>query len=215
MCENAKLDLTHRQAGCILVGTSDRRCGPNVRRRDLYELKGKGRSMRGIAGDLGRGTRRKTRSRRRYRSPGSLIAGRVHGVHRQAIELRGKGASGVGIRGWLQHAEELRAFPATESRFGRAPVSMDWGVFSYIADASCRMWAFVMVLGWSRAIYAEFVRRADEATFIRCHLNAFDYFECRVAACTTTPRWWYWGGTRWPCSVERGCWTSPGGWASR
>ena len=28
MCENAKLDLTHRQAGCILVGTSDRRCGP-------------------------------------------------------------------------------------------------------------------------------------------------------------------------------------------
>ena len=34
MCENAKLDLTHRQAGCILVGTSDRRCGPNVRRRD-------------------------------------------------------------------------------------------------------------------------------------------------------------------------------------
>ena len=38
------------------------------------------------------------------------------------------------------------------------------------------MWAFVMVLGWSRAIYAEFVRRADEATFIRCHLNAFDYF---------------------------------------
>ena len=33
-----------------------------------------------------------------------------------------------------------------------------------------------MVLGWSRAIYVEFVRRADVATFIRCHLNAFDYF---------------------------------------
>ena len=33
-----------------------------------------------------------------------------------------------------------------------------------------------MILGWSRAIYVEFVRRADVVTFIRCHLNAFDYF---------------------------------------
>ena len=39
-----------------------------------------------------------------------------------------------------------------------------------------RMWVFVMVLGFSRAIYVEFVRRADVPTFIRCHLNAFDYF---------------------------------------
>ncbi len=38
------------------------------------------------------------------------------------------------------------------------------------------MWAFVMVQGWSRAIYVEFVRRADVASFIRCHLNAFEYF---------------------------------------
>ena len=55
---------------------------------------------------------------------------------------------------------------------------VDWGVFSYIGEdgRKRRMWAFVMVLGWSRAIYVEFVRRADVATFIRCHLNAFDYF---------------------------------------
>ena len=38
------------------------------------------------------------------------------------------------------------------------------------------MWAFVMVMGWSRAIYVECVRAADVATFIRCHLNAFHYF---------------------------------------
>ncbi len=38
------------------------------------------------------------------------------------------------------------------------------------------MWAFVMVLGWSRAIYVEFVRRADTASFIQCHVNAFEYF---------------------------------------
>ena len=33
-----------------------------------------------------------------------------------------------------------------------------------------------MVLGWSRAIYVEFVRRADVARFMQCHVNAFDYF---------------------------------------
>lgn len=30
-----------------------------------------------------------------------------------------------------------------------------------------------MVLSWSRAMYVEFVRKADVATFIRCHVNAF------------------------------------------
>ena len=51
---------------------------------------------------------------------------------------------------------------------------VDWGVFNYIGEdgRKHRMWAFVMVLGWSRAIYAEFVRRTDEATFIRCLLRA-------------------------------------------
>ena len=33
-----------------------------------------------------------------------------------------------------------------------------------------------MVLGWSRAIYVELVRRADTASFIQCHVNAFEYF---------------------------------------
>ena len=33
-----------------------------------------------------------------------------------------------------------------------------------------------MVLSWSRAIYVEFVRRADTASFIQSHANAFEYF---------------------------------------
>jgi hypothetical protein len=37
-----------------------------------------------------------------------------------------------------------------------------------------RLWVFVMVLSWSRMMYVEFVRRADTATFIRCHLHAFE-----------------------------------------
>ena len=52
------------------------------------------------------------------------------------------------------------------------------------------MWAFVMVLGWSRAIYVEFVRRADTANFIQCHVNALNTLAaCPSAVCMTTPRW--------------------------
>ena len=42
---------------------------------------------------------------------------------------------------------------------------VDWGSFSYISATGRRrrMWAFVMVLGFSRAIYVDFVRRADVA----------------------------------------------------
>ena len=49
---------------------------------------------------------------------------------------------------------------------------------SYVAEdgRKGRVWAFVMVLGYSRAIYVEFVRPADVATFMRCHVNAFEYF---------------------------------------
>src|SRR5437016_1274506 len=35
------------------------------------------------------------------------------------------------------------------------------------------VWGFVLVLSWSRAIYVEFVQRADVATFLRCHVHAF------------------------------------------
>ena len=71
--------------------------------------------------------------------------------------------------------------PKATVRFETEPAEqaqVDWGSFSYISENGRRrrMWAFVMVLGWSRAIYVEFVRRADVATFIRCHLNAFEYF---------------------------------------
>ena len=34
----------------------------------------------------------------------------------------------------------------------------------------------MIALGWSRAIYVEFVRRADAATFMGCHLGAFEYW---------------------------------------
>jgi len=39
-----------------------------------------------------------------------------------------------------------------------------------------KVYAFVMVLGYSRYLYAEFTRSMDVATLIRCHQNAFAFF---------------------------------------
>lgn len=39
-----------------------------------------------------------------------------------------------------------------------------------------RVYAFVMVLGYSRYLYVEFTRSMDVATLIRCHQNAFAFF---------------------------------------
>lgn len=33
-----------------------------------------------------------------------------------------------------------------------------------------------MVLGWSRATYVEFIRKADTSAFLHCHINAFEFF---------------------------------------
>ena len=54
---------------------------------------------------------------------------------------------------------------------------VDWGSLSYVTDCGKqrRVWVFVMTLGWSRACYVELVRRADTASFIQCHVNAFEY----------------------------------------
>jgi len=56
---------------------------------------------------------------------------------------------------------------------------VDFGSFVYRQPDGTvrRVWGFVMVLSWSRAIYVEFVDRANVETFIRCHLNAFAKFK--------------------------------------
>ena len=71
--------------------------------------------------------------------------------------------------------------PEATVRFETEPgeqAQVDWGSFAYLDEQGRRqrVWAFVMVLSWSRAIYVEFVRRADTASFIQCHVNAFEYF---------------------------------------
>ncbi|MGC7880313.1 IS21 family transposase, partial [Desulforudis sp. 1190] len=51
----------------------------------------------------------------------------------------------------------------------------DFGRYRYLTpDGTPRyVWAFVLVLAWARAMYVEFIQRADVAGFIRCHINGF------------------------------------------
>ena len=70
----------------------------------------------------------------------------------------------------------LQAVPTV--RFETEPgeqAQVDLGAFRYEQpDGTTRqVYGFVLVLSWSRALYLEFVRRADLPTFLRCHLGAF------------------------------------------
>ena len=97
-------------------------------------------------------------------------------------ELRALGYGGgyTILKDYVQPRRRRRQ-PRATVRFETGPgeqAQVDWGSLAYIAQdgRKRRVWAFVMVLSWSRAIYVEFVRRADVATFMRCHVNAFEYF---------------------------------------
>jgi transposase len=167
--------------------------------KQIYELRGAGLSIRGIGERLGlaRNTVRKY-----LRSPGVPVAkarprrpsklephrafldGRIAGgVLNTAVllrELRARGYTG-GSTILKEYVEPFRRArqPVATVRFETAPgeqAQVDWGQFRYrAADGAERsVWCFVLVLSWSRAIYAEFAPRADVATFIRCHLRAFE-----------------------------------------
>ena len=169
--------------------------------KEIYELKGKGRSMRGIADDLSisRNTvskcvhstgvpKPKPRAKRGSKLDAykEYIDGRLSdGLYNCVVllrEIRELGYDGgySTLKSYVHPRRRLRQ-PKATVRFETAPgeqAQVDWGVLSYIAENGRRrrMWAFVMVLGFSRAIYVELVRRADVATFTRCHINAFEYF---------------------------------------
>ena len=169
--------------------------------KDLYEMRGQGHSIRGIAREL---SVSRNSVRKYLRSPGvpqtkrrpprasklDAYTGHIdrrlgEGLDNCVVLLRELQSLGYeGSYTILREHVRLRRprrEPRATMRFETEPgeqAQVDWGSFSYVgADGRThRLWAFVMVLGWSRGIYVEFVRRADVARFMQCHVNAFDYF---------------------------------------
>lgn len=99
-------------------------------------------------------------------------------------ELQGRGYDGqyTVVKDFVRpfrrtHIAAARVTPRFETEMGEQ-AQVDFGKYSYVnLEGQTRsIWAFVMVLGWSRALYVEFIRKADTASFIRCHMNAFAYF---------------------------------------
>jgi transposase len=167
----------------------------------LYELHGQGVSIRRIAADLGiaRNTVRTylraegvpTPKPRRKR--GSLLdpfapylderlAAGVTNCVVLLRELRGRGYAGsyALLTAYVRPRRRPRQ-PKATVRFETEPgqqAQVDFGQCRYATDdgATKQVWVFAMVLSWSRALYVEFVARADEVTFLRCHHHAFVAF---------------------------------------
>ena len=96
--------------------------------------------------------------------------------------VRARGFDG-GIHVVRRHVRDVRPEPKTEAFFRLATLpgeqaQVDWGSFGKIRvgntdrDLSC----FVMVLSYSRAIFARFVLDMSMESFLRCHEAAFASF---------------------------------------
>lgn len=87
------------------------------------------------------------------------------------------------VRRFLQTLKATRhTDQALTVRFETPPgeqAQCDWaevGRYPQPDGTSIRVYAFVMVLGFSRYLYVEFTRSMTLATLIRCHQNAFAFF---------------------------------------
>jgi transposase len=108
---------------------------------------------------------------------GVLNARKLYGE----IKRLGYGGKETQLRLFVQPFRQARQQEAC-LRFETEPGQqgqVDWGYFGLIEHQGCqrRLYAFVMTLGWSRAMYLEFTVSSDMVHFLRCHLHAFHYFQ--------------------------------------
>jgi transposase len=166
--------------------------------KQILELHGRGKSAREIAAQLGlaRNTvlkylhdpgipQAKDRPRRESKLDPYvpyLKERLTDGVENAVVllrELRARGYTGGYsiLKDWLHPFRSTRPAGAT-MRYETEPgeqAQVDFGFFRYeVPTGGTRsLWAFALVLSWSRALYVEFIQRADVASFIRCHIHAF------------------------------------------
>jgi transposase len=102
----------------------------------------------------------------------------VHNAYRLFGEIQKRGYAGgytqvkKVVRTWRSEEQE-RAFVRFETSPGEQS-QMDWGHFGNWAGT--RLYAFVLMLCFSRMRYVEFTQRQDSETLLNCLVHAFHYF---------------------------------------
>ena len=85
------------------------------------------------------------------------------------------------VQGYVRSVKDRRGRLAY-SRFETEPglqAQVDWGDFQITMPngSTCTKYLFLLVLGFSRAMYLEFVDRCTLETFLDCHQRAFKYLQ--------------------------------------
>ena len=167
--------------------------------KDIHEMKGAGRSVRGIAQELDvsrdtvcRYLKSPEAMRPRPRPPrGSKLDPCAEHIDRRmaeglencrVLDREVRALDQGGYSTVVQYVRPRRRHkqPEAAMRFGTAPgeqAQVDWGSLPHIGEDGKRrrVRVFVLTMGWSRACCVELVRRADTAAFIQCRVNAFEY----------------------------------------
>lgn len=100
----------------------------------------------------------------------------------QEITTMGFTGSVSAVRRFLQTVEKGGISPKATVRFETPPgeqAQVDWAEIGYFLDDSGvkrKIYAFVMVLSYSRMLFIEFVTNISTETLIACHQKAFAYF---------------------------------------
>lgn len=100
----------------------------------------------------------------------------------EEITAMGFTGSVSAVRRFLQTIERAEISPKATVRFETPPgeqAQVDWAEIGYFLDETGikrKIYAFVMVLGFSRMLFVEFVTDISTETLIDCHQKAFAYF---------------------------------------
>lgn len=99
-------------------------------------------------------------------------------IHRKLCEIHGVEISYSGVKKYLR---KLRVgkdgkIPILSPPGKEAQVDFGYAGKFLIEGKWHKCWVFCMTLSYSRMSYYELVLRQDTETFLRCHVNAFEYF---------------------------------------
>ena len=99
-------------------------------------------------------------------------------IHQRMVQKHGLQISYSSVRRYVAGLKDPEAYVPIERAIGEE-VQVDFGYLGKFETSDgglIKVWAFNMVLSYSRYAYYELVTDQSVGTFIRCHLHAFEFF---------------------------------------